>query len=157
MSDGVGVVEAAVEAEDPIGRVNIAVYGATGAGKSTLVNAIFGADVAPTGVGEPVTRGTALYVNDAGTLGIYDGAGMEIGQRRSPARDLQARIKRNRKDRDVSSFIHVAWYCVDGRCPLLTTATDTVVKGDYLHTSVQYARQVAPDFRYLMRASGVLR
>ena len=115
MSNGAGVVEAALEAEDPIGRVNIAVYGATGAGKSTLVNAIFGADVAPTGVGEPVTRDTALYVNDAGTLGIYDGAGLELGQRRSPARDLQARVRRNRKQRDVGSFIHVAWYCVDGR------------------------------------------
>lgn len=128
MSDGVGVVEAAVEAEDPIGRVNIAVYGATGAGKSTLVNAIFGADVAPTGVGEPVTRGTALYVNDAGTLGIYDGAGLEIGQRRSPARDLQARIKRNRKDRDVASFIHVAWYCVDGRGSRLESGQQRAIR-----------------------------
>jgi hypothetical protein len=30
-----------------------------------------------------------------------------------------------------------------------------VLKGDYLHTSVQYARQLAPDLAYLLRASGV--
>lgn len=48
------------------------------------------------------------------------------------------------------------WYCVDGRCPIFTTTTDTVLKGDYLHTSVQYARQLAPDFAYLLRSSGVL-
>jgi len=47
------------------------------------------------------------------------------------------------------------WYCVDGRCPIFTTTTGTVVKGDYLHTSVQYARQLAPDLAYLLRASGV--
>jgi peptidoglycan/LPS O-acetylase OafA/YrhL len=48
------------------------------------------------------------------------------------------------------------WYCVDGRCPLFTGMSDTIVKGDYLHTSVQYARQLAPDFAYLMKASGAL-
>ena len=48
------------------------------------------------------------------------------------------------------------WYCVDGRCPIYTRTTGTVLKGDYLHTSVQYARQLAPDFAYLMKASGAL-
>ncbi|WP_185747395.1 acyltransferase family protein [Humibacillus xanthopallidus] len=48
------------------------------------------------------------------------------------------------------------WYCVDGRCPLFTGMTDTILKGDYLHTSVQYARQLAPDFVHLMKASGAL-
>jgi peptidoglycan/LPS O-acetylase OafA/YrhL len=48
------------------------------------------------------------------------------------------------------------WYCVDGRCPIFTATTDTVLKGDYLHTSVQYARQLAPDFVHLMTASGAL-
>ena len=47
------------------------------------------------------------------------------------------------------------WYCVDGRCPIFTTTTGTVLKGDYLHTSVQYARQLAPDLAHLLRASGV--
>ena len=48
------------------------------------------------------------------------------------------------------------WYCVDGRCPIFTTDHDTVIKGDYLHPSVQYMRLVAEDLRYRLTASGVL-
>jgi hypothetical protein len=48
------------------------------------------------------------------------------------------------------------WYCVDGRCPIFTTDHDTVLKGDYLHPSVQYMRLVADDLRYRLAASGVL-
>lgn len=66
------------------------------------------------------------------------------------------------RTRDVEKTVQHAvfidtthWYCVDGRCPIFTTTTGTVLKGDYLHTSVQYARQLAPDLAYLLRASGV--
>ena len=66
------------------------------------------------------------------------------------------------RTRDVEKSVQNAvfvdtthWYCVDGRCPIFTTTTGTVLKGDYLHTSVQYARQLAPDLAYLLRASGV--
>jgi hypothetical protein len=31
-----------------------------------------------------------------------------------------------------------------------------VLKGDYLHTSVQYARQLAPDVAYRLACAGVL-
>ncbi|HEU5241135.1 MAG TPA: acyltransferase family protein, partial [Ornithinibacter sp.] len=44
------------------------------------------------------------------------------------------------------------WYCVDGRCPIFTTVHDTVLKGDYLHPSVQYMRLVADDLRYRLAA-----
>jgi len=48
------------------------------------------------------------------------------------------------------------WYCVDDRCPIFTTVHDTVLKGDYLHPSVQYMRLVADDLRYRLTAAGVL-
>ena len=48
------------------------------------------------------------------------------------------------------------WYCVEGRCPIFTTTHNTVLKGDYLHPSVQYMRLVADDLRYRLTASGVL-
>lgn len=66
------------------------------------------------------------------------------------------------RTRDVEKTVQHAvfvdtthWYCVDGRCPIFTTTTGTVLKGDYLHTSVQYARQLAPDLAHLLRASGL--
>ena len=62
-----------------LGCFNLAIFGATGAGKSTLVNAVFGRDVADTGVGEPVTRGVDYHRRDDGFLGIFDSEGFETG------------------------------------------------------------------------------
>ena len=45
------------EAYASLGCFNLAIFGKTWAGKSTLLNAIFGAEVAETGVGRPVTKG----------------------------------------------------------------------------------------------------
>lgn len=112
MSEDVDL-EAALEAESVPDRANIALFGATGAGKSTLLNAIFGADVADTGVGDPVTSATEMFVNETGTLAIYDGAGIEIGDR-SPLREIRRRIVKNRKG-DTDTLIHVAWYCVNSQ------------------------------------------
>jgi peptidoglycan/LPS O-acetylase OafA/YrhL len=68
-----------------------------------------------------------------------------------------ARTRDTEKQVQDATFIDTThWYCVDGRCPIFTATTGTVLKGDYLHTSLQYARQLAPDLRYLMKASGVI-
>lgn len=117
------------EGRSAIGRVNIALFGATGAGKSSLLNAIFGADTAPTGTGEPVTQETAMYVNTTGTLGIYDGAGFELGHG-SLRRDLLKRIKGNRHSgTNVADYIHVAWYCVNtGTARLERSQADAIRK-----------------------------
>lgn len=50
----------------------------------------------------------------------------------------------------------VHWYCVDGRCPIFMRTGNTVLKGDYLHATVQYARLVAPDLAYRLAYAGVL-
>jgi predicted GTPase len=52
-----------------IGRFNLAIFGKTGVGKSTLVNAIFGENVAATGIGEPVTQDSHLYLHAEGHFG----------------------------------------------------------------------------------------
>ncbi len=63
-----------------LGRFNLAIFGKTGTGKSTLVNAIFGQDVAATGTGRPVTTGLDYYIHPNGLLGIYDSRGFETGE-----------------------------------------------------------------------------
>ena len=65
---------------EEIGRFNLAIFGNTGAGKSTLVNAIFGEEIAATGIGEPVTRSEHLYLHRSGTLGVLDTRGLEVGR-----------------------------------------------------------------------------
>jgi uncharacterized protein (DUF697 family)/GTP-binding protein EngB required for normal cell division len=97
-----------------IGRFNLIIFGKTGVGKSTLINAIFGEEVARTGIGEPVTRGSHLYLDKVGHLGIIDTQGVEIGKdNKEILSDLNSAMKDMRK-LPLDDQIHVAWYCVRG-------------------------------------------
>jgi uncharacterized protein (DUF697 family) len=100
------------EQADKMGRFNLAIFGKTGVGKSTLINAVFGEDVAPTGIGEPVTTENHLYLHRAGFLGLLDTRGLEIGQDTDTLiAELGAYIRRMRAN-PLPEQIHVAWYCV---------------------------------------------
>ena len=97
-----------------MGRFNLAIFGKTGVGKSTLINAIFGEEVARTGIGEPVTRGSHLYLDKVGHLGIVDTQGLEVGKdNREILADLTKAMNEMRRQ-PLSEQIHVAWYCIRG-------------------------------------------
>jgi uncharacterized protein (DUF697 family)/GTPase SAR1 family protein len=97
-----------------MGRFNLVIFGKTGAGKSTLINAIFGEEVALTGIGEPVTRGSHLYLDKVGHLGIVDTRGLEVGKDTSKIlSELNSAMKEMRR-MPLTDQIHVAWYCVRG-------------------------------------------
>src|SRR4051794_41385433 len=86
------------EQAEKSGRFNLAIFGKTGVGKSTLINAIFGEEVARTGIGEPVTKGSHLYLDRVGRLGIIDTQGVEIGRdSKAILSDLNDVIKTSRK------------------------------------------------------------
>ena len=97
---------------EEIGRFNLAIFGKTGVGKSTLVNAIFGSEIAKTGIGEPVTRAEHLYLHQSGTLGVLDTRGLEVGRDNATLiaelRDYLHGMRR----KPLAEQIHVAWYCV---------------------------------------------
>jgi len=97
---------------DEIGRFNLAIFGKTGVGKSTLVNAIFGTEIAQTGIGEPVTRQEHLYLHQSGTLGVLDTRGVEVGKDNdvllAELRDYLHGMRR----KPLTDQLHVAWYCV---------------------------------------------
>jgi uncharacterized protein (DUF697 family)/GTP-binding protein EngB required for normal cell division len=95
-----------------LGCFNLAIFGATGAGKSTLVNAVFGRDVADTGVGEPVTRGIEYHRRDDGFLGIYDSEGFETGSAGDQILDGLREVVGARRSAPLDQQIHAAWYVV---------------------------------------------
>lgn len=95
-----------------VGRFNLAIFGKTGVGKSTLVNAIFGADMATTGVGRPVTQHTSLYTTENGRLGVLDTRGLEVGVETKIVLDELKDYLAETRRKPVSEQVHVAWYCV---------------------------------------------
>jgi len=100
------------DADLEIGRFNLAVFGKTGVGKSTLVNAIFGQSVAATGIGRPVTIGSHLYVHSTGKLGIYDTQGLEVGRDTDTIIADMSRFLRQTQALPFTEQVHLAWYCV---------------------------------------------
>lgn len=100
------------ERADEVGRFNLAIFGKTGVGKSTLVNAIFGEDVARTGIGEPVTTAEHLYLHTSGVLGILDTKGVEIGDDSDKILGELASFLSAMRAKPLEDQIHVAWYCV---------------------------------------------
>jgi uncharacterized protein (DUF697 family)/predicted GTPase len=100
------------EAFASLGCFNLAVFGKTGVGKSTLVNAIFGRDVARTGVGSPVTRGLVYYRHPDGFLGVYDSEGFETGTAGDAIVDGLRRLVAEHRTRAMHEQIHAVWYLV---------------------------------------------
>ncbi|MDO8150187.1 GTPase [Isoptericola sp. b408] len=94
-------------------RFNLAVLGNTGAGKSSLVNAIFGEIRAEVGVGAPVTQEVTAHDNEAGTLRLYDFPGFELGKNgRDPVTIIKDELSTIQKGPEEDR-IHLAWFCWD--------------------------------------------
>src|SRR5690349_7880386 len=68
-------------AEAGMPPVNVLIAGPTGAGKSTLINAILRKEVAKTGKGAPVTRDIQAWAVDGIPITVYDTPGLELDQK----------------------------------------------------------------------------
>lgn len=100
------------EAFAELGCFNLAVFGKTGVGKSTLVNAVFGRDVAATGVGSPVTKGLVYYRHPDGFLGVYDSEGFETGTSGDAIVAGLRRLVADSRTLASAQQIHAVWYLV---------------------------------------------
>jgi uncharacterized protein (DUF697 family)/GTP-binding protein EngB required for normal cell division len=100
------------DASAEIGQFNLAIFGKTGTGKSTLINAIFGEAVAETGIGKPVTRDNHLYIHKSGAFGLLDTRGVEIGTDSDTIIADLGNLIDERRSRPLKEQIHLAWYCV---------------------------------------------
>ena len=94
------------------GNVNILIAGATGVGKSTLINAIFQGKMADTGQGRPVTPNTREIKKDGIPLSIFDTRGLEMADFDTTMNELKTLVSERSRDIDPRKHIHVAWICI---------------------------------------------
>ncbi len=96
-------------------KTNVMVAGGTGVGKSSLINQVFGKNIAKVGNGEPVTRGLDKYEFDEFPVIIYDTEGYEISSSKSGDVNFEEKIKPiiEEKNRgELKDNIHLVWYCI---------------------------------------------
>lgn len=99
-----------------IEKPNLLVVGGTGVGKSSLINRIFGKNVARTGAGEPVTRGLDRYEHPHTPIVFFDAEGYEISADGNPdnsnfKRNVVPKIEEKMAEK-MSDQIHLVWYCI---------------------------------------------
>ena len=107
------------KSNDIFDTANIIIAGVTGAGKSTLINAVFGKDFAETGKGHPVTQEIKEYRNPDVPVRIWDSIGFEIGSNNegvSKTKDSITKIKKTIEEqasKNEVDHIHAIWYCIN--------------------------------------------
>jgi uncharacterized protein (DUF697 family)/GTP-binding protein EngB required for normal cell division len=89
----------------------ILVMGATGAGKSSLVNMVFGKEaIAKVGAGRPVTSGVVRYETDL--VKIFDSEGYESGaEKQQQFKDNVVKFIEEDCE-DLGERVNMVWYCI---------------------------------------------
>lgn len=103
---------------DDLPVANIMVAGITGAGKSTLINAVFGSEMAATGKGKPVTPHIAEYEKGDMHIHIWDTVGLELDpeKTRESIKSIKATIAAKAESNDLYDRVHAIWYCINYGC-----------------------------------------
>jgi predicted GTPase len=111
-----------------IGQFNLGLFGPAGVGKSTLLNAVFGADLAATGIGRPITQKSDFYAAESSHLGIFDSKGLEVGTESKELLERLSKFIQSRRSKPLQDQLHVAWYCIAAHGRRFTAADAAFVR-----------------------------
>ena len=96
-------------------KVNIIVAGKTGVGKSSLINYIFGKEVAKVGDGQPVTQEIQEYDFENDNITLFDTKGIEAKDYEKTLDNIKKYLELRQDSPDENDDIHIAWLCISER------------------------------------------
>lgn len=97
-------------------NANIALFGRSGAGKSSFINYILGDNVAPTGCGEPVTAAFDEYeyvFRNGISIRIIDSKGLEVDGCNETVDEILQFLENRNKGNSVPEWVHSIFYCIN--------------------------------------------
>ncbi len=116
-SKEIETIEIINKGDGKVGTGNVLVIGNSGVGKSTLINAVLGSDVAKTGYGtRGVTDELEIYGDDNSPFRIIDTIGFEptFIKEKKAINAVKKWSKDSAKEGCEDTQINVIWFCVDG-------------------------------------------
>ena len=95
-------------------KPSVLVTGGTGVGKSSLINHLFGMEVAATGNGKPMTDRITRYEPEKYDVVLYDTLGYEVGEDKQQQfyKDVIGFVKKANSQGDIKKHVPLAWYCI---------------------------------------------
>lgn len=118
-------------------KPNIAVVGATGVGKSALINRIFGKHVAKEGVGKSVTQGIKKYEPEDLPIVLYDTEGYEVSKGDTTNFDENIMPEFEEMNQgELKDHLHLAWYCISMQNNRITKYDTELIK-KFAHKNIK--------------------
>ncbi|WP_445002246.1 YcjF family protein [Exiguobacterium alkaliphilum] len=110
-------------------KPNILIAGATGSGKSSVVNHVFGRDLTKVAAGEPVTRGIHEFKSEDVAIVLYDSEGYEIGSARQEAyADEVIGFVERAGSKGAAEQIHLVWYAINASMKRVTALDKALIR-----------------------------
>ncbi|GAA7708132.1 hypothetical protein HpBT011_09610 [Helicobacter pylori] len=93
-------------------KMNVLLMGATGVGKSSLINALFGKEITKAGVGKPITQHLEKYVDEEQGLILWDTKGIEAKDYKDTMESIKKEMEASFKTLSEKEAIDVVYLCV---------------------------------------------